>query len=206
MDKLALDCSKCGGALEITPDMDMFKCPFCGVPYMVERKDGTTRVIRLEQRVSVLEEKQVFTDQAVSEIGARQQALDVDMAHIELGKLREERSAFITKWQKDNPGLIGAAIGAALLAFGAVFCVSAFGIVEFGDVTGPIAFFVCPALIGVVAAAGWVSRFAGYRKRLETFDRREKAINQRIYPGGIADRQRELAQMLRERREQRPPE
>jgi len=202
MDKLALDCSKCGGALEITPDMEVFKCPFCGVPYMVEREEGTVRVIRLEQRVRVLEEKQSTTDKAVSEISARQELLDTDLARMELAKLREERRAYTERWKKENPTLIGAVIGAVVLAFGAVFCVSAFSIVEFNDTTGPIAFFVCPPLIGVLAAVGWLSRLAGYRRGLQAFDRREQELYSRMGLAAPEDRLRAAGQALRDRRQQ----
>ena len=35
MEKIVLDCQKCGGALEITEDLELFKCQYCGMPYMV---------------------------------------------------------------------------------------------------------------------------------------------------------------------------
>jgi DNA-directed RNA polymerase subunit RPC12/RpoP len=58
MDKIVLDCSKCGGVLEITQDIEIFKCQYCGTPYMVERSEGTVRIIKLEQRVEKIEAEQ----------------------------------------------------------------------------------------------------------------------------------------------------
>lgn len=39
-DFITLSCPSCGGKLQITPDMDRFACPFCGIEHLVRRSDG----------------------------------------------------------------------------------------------------------------------------------------------------------------------
>lgn len=56
MKKMSLDCSKCGGTLEITDQMSFFECQHCGTPYLVESSDGGLRIQRLEARVDTLED------------------------------------------------------------------------------------------------------------------------------------------------------
>lgn len=55
-EKIILDCSKCGGTLKITKDTDLFKCEFCGTPYMVKREDGGIRIIKLEEKVEEIKD------------------------------------------------------------------------------------------------------------------------------------------------------
>jgi len=67
MEKLILDCAKCGGALTITEDMELFKCDYCATPYLVKREQGAIHLVRLEEKVKVIE-KQV--DRMGNAIGA----------------------------------------------------------------------------------------------------------------------------------------
>jgi DNA-directed RNA polymerase subunit RPC12/RpoP len=55
MQKIALDCQKCGGRLEIDEKTDLFRCAHCGTPYLVKRADDYLQVVQLEERVDVLE-------------------------------------------------------------------------------------------------------------------------------------------------------
>lgn len=56
MNKITLDCSQCGGPLEVTEDMELFRCPHCETPFLVERSEGSIKINRLEKRVDSLEE------------------------------------------------------------------------------------------------------------------------------------------------------
>jgi hypothetical protein len=58
MTKIVLDCQKCGGSLEITDAMEIFRCQYCGMPYLVDRSDGRIRITQLEERVSKVEDEQ----------------------------------------------------------------------------------------------------------------------------------------------------
>ena len=39
---ISLNCTSCGGALEVYDDMERFACGYCGTNTAVQRKDGTT--------------------------------------------------------------------------------------------------------------------------------------------------------------------
>jgi DNA-directed RNA polymerase subunit RPC12/RpoP len=58
MGKIILNCSQCGGTLEVTDEMDLFKCQYCDMPYMVKRSDGSVQIVQLEQRVAKIEREQ----------------------------------------------------------------------------------------------------------------------------------------------------
>jgi hypothetical protein len=60
MDKIVLDCAKCGGQLTVTAEpavpggQDLFRCAYCDAVYLVKREEGTVRIVRLEERVDRL--------------------------------------------------------------------------------------------------------------------------------------------------------
>lgn len=58
MEKIVLDCLKCGAPLEITQDMELFRCPYCGMNHLVERVNNFSQLIPLERRVEHLESEQ----------------------------------------------------------------------------------------------------------------------------------------------------
>ena len=43
MELLKLQCSSCGGSLEIKPGIDRLKCPYCGTNYLLKRDDNNTK-------------------------------------------------------------------------------------------------------------------------------------------------------------------
>lgn len=60
-----LKCINCGAALEITPDMDVFACGYCGASQMVERRGGTVALKRVTDAISRV---QVGTDKTAAEL------------------------------------------------------------------------------------------------------------------------------------------
>lgn len=184
MSRIVLDCNKCGGALEVTEDMEMFRCQYCGTPYLVERKDGATRIIQLEQRVSQLEERQVETESTVSEIGVKQESLDSGVAKIELKELREKQYAVAESWAKERFGPIGATIGAFVITFAILFFLSSFDVVEFNQVTFPLVLFGFPLIIGATSLSIWLKEYRSYRRRRDELQKKEQEIRQRIQEPG----------------------
>lgn len=90
MSKIVLDCQKCGGTLEVTDDMELFKCEYCGMPYLVERSTDGFRIVRLEKRVSAVE--------------AGQSKLRLDVLESDLRRLLAELDAIYALSQsKDKP-------------------------------------------------------------------------------------------------------
>lgn len=84
--KIVLDCEKCGAALEIAADADLFRCAYCNTPYLVTFQEGTLRVRRLEERVARVEAQASASAKAVYEEWETQAAkkLDVELKSIRL--------------------------------------------------------------------------------------------------------------------------
>jgi len=91
MDKIVLDCQKCGGALEITGDVELFKCQYCGTPYLVKRSDGSVRVSRLEERVSQVEEDQAALRVSMLESRILQARANIAEVFRELDSLDDDK-------------------------------------------------------------------------------------------------------------------
>lgn len=87
MEKMLLICQQCGGTLEITEDIELFKCKFCDTPYLVKREGGAVHVQRLEKRVEKLE--------------VAQTQMRGSVAAMELEKLLKDRQTFMFEWK--NP-------------------------------------------------------------------------------------------------------
>ena len=60
-----LKCSNCGGALDISSDMQRFACGYCGSEQIVERRGGT---IALRQVVDSVARVQIGTDKTAAEL------------------------------------------------------------------------------------------------------------------------------------------
>lgn len=63
-----LKCTNCGANLEITSDMNLFACGYCGSQQLVERKGGT---ISLKKVTEAIEKVQVGTDKTAAELAIR---------------------------------------------------------------------------------------------------------------------------------------
>lgn len=56
-DFITLSCPKCGGQLEITPDMDRFACKYCGNEHLVRRSEGRVSLAPVVEGIKRVEEK-----------------------------------------------------------------------------------------------------------------------------------------------------
>jgi len=105
MNKISLDCSKCGGHLEITKNMELFKCPYCNMPYMVQREEGETRIIKLEERVSDLEENisEIFNNSILSELAAIDKEYEMlAINHDSLSSRPDVQKKYVVVVQKEH--------------------------------------------------------------------------------------------------------
>lgn len=62
---IAMGCVNCGAKLEITPDIDVFACGYCGSEQRVERKGGIVALRKIE---SAIEAVQRGTDKTAAEL------------------------------------------------------------------------------------------------------------------------------------------
>ena len=81
-DFVTLTCPKCGGKLQITPDLDRFACAHCGNEHLVKRAEG---VVALQPLTESLGGLRRATDRTASEMALRRLA-------DELGDLKESRA------------------------------------------------------------------------------------------------------------------
>jgi DNA-directed RNA polymerase subunit RPC12/RpoP len=57
LDFITLACPKCGGQLEITPDMDRFACKYCGNEHLVRRTGGSVSLAPVVEGIKRVEDK-----------------------------------------------------------------------------------------------------------------------------------------------------
>jgi DNA-directed RNA polymerase subunit RPC12/RpoP len=84
---IKMGCANCGAPLEITPDMDVFACSYCGSQQRVERKGGTVALRRVE---AAIEAVQRGTDRMAAELALAR--LQRDLARLEAGGRKDQRA------------------------------------------------------------------------------------------------------------------
>ena len=89
-DFITLACPKCGGQLEITPDMDRFACKYCGNEHLVRRSGGNVSLSPVVEGIKRVEDK---FDRAL--IGADRMA-----AEQTIQRLKNELPAFERDFQE----------------------------------------------------------------------------------------------------------
>lgn len=72
MKFISMDCSKCGGHIDIDTSNEFIKCKYCDTPYRIENNDGHLNIIRLEERVSNLEKEQSGIKETISKVSIDQ--------------------------------------------------------------------------------------------------------------------------------------
>ncbi len=122
-DFITLACPKCGGSLEITPDMDRFACKFCGSEHLVRRSGGMVSLAPVVEGMKRVEEK---FDRAL--IGADRMAAEQTIQRLKNELVGLERQAaldqaevnFIQSQVINEPGkkLFHFGLWAIFLSFG----------------------------------------------------------------------------------------
>jgi DNA-directed RNA polymerase subunit RPC12/RpoP len=85
-DFVTLTCPKCGGKLQITPDLDRFACAHCGNEHLVKRAQG---VVALQPLTESLGGLRRATDRTASEMALRR--LADELADLKEARARAER-------------------------------------------------------------------------------------------------------------------
>jgi hypothetical protein len=116
-DIITLTCPKCGGKLEITPDIERFACAHCGNEHLVRRGIG---VVTLAPVIESMNGLRRATDRTAAELAIRRvkdelAGLDAAKAETEarLAPLRDKLAQH-DKWQKDARSM-RLVLGVALL-------------------------------------------------------------------------------------------
>jgi len=87
---VSLNCTNCGGVLEIHGDMDRFACGYCGSAQIVERRGGT---VALRLMVDAVARVQVGTDKTAAELA--------------IVRLEREIASTYAQWQTDRNRVYG---------------------------------------------------------------------------------------------------
>lgn len=81
---VAIGCASCGASLEITPDLDVFACGYCGSQQRVERKGGTVALRKVESAIKAV---QRGTDKTAAELAIPR----LERELVELEAIRQNR-------------------------------------------------------------------------------------------------------------------
>jgi hypothetical protein len=182
---MSLDCTKCGGPLEVTEDIEMFKCPFCGTPFLVERSAGSVTIRELTERVDSLEVGQrevrlgLAAVEELKQIPQQRTRLEQEGRRLAAGIGRVKGVAFFLGL------LVAVAVGMGLAGFGVWFFEKGGG----DDSTAQPFIILIVSLILTIAAWVVTSRLVsriGTRNRL-----RQKADNEAKLRA-LAEREAEL--------------
>lgn len=74
---IPLKCAGCGAMLDISPDMDVFACGYCGLNQQVERRGGT---VALKQVGEAIRRVQAGTDRTAAELAIRRLTAELEDA------------------------------------------------------------------------------------------------------------------------------
>ena len=85
---ITLKCTGCGASLDITPDLDVFSCGYCGARQLVRRSGGTVSLKPVEEAISRVQQG---TDRTAAELAVRR--LREDLAAIDR-KIQQARADF----------------------------------------------------------------------------------------------------------------
>jgi DNA-directed RNA polymerase subunit RPC12/RpoP len=107
VEKTLLNCTQCGGSLEVVENQDLVKCRYCESLYAVERKGDSVRIVELERRVKKVEKKQ-------DNLNDRQHCLEILMDLKPRLKVVEEEYAVVAG---KSPLVTGCSIAVILFIF-----------------------------------------------------------------------------------------
>ncbi|MDO8970811.1 MAG: zinc ribbon domain-containing protein, partial [Saprospiraceae bacterium] len=128
-DFITLACPKCGGQLEITPDMDRFACKYCGNEHLVRRSGSNISLAPVVEGIKRVEEKFDHALIGADRMAAEQtiQRLKNELPGLEK-ELQQKQSAYsiLEKQVKIKPGK-------ALIILGIILI---FGFLIFGIMAG----------------------------------------------------------------------
>ena len=108
---VSLKCPQCGGALQVSPEMQHFACGYCGGSVVVSRSGGTIS-LGLEQ---VLANVQRGADKTAAELAIVRLERELQVARERLAALaegrgrrwsaqfKEDTEKFMAQMEKDNP-------------------------------------------------------------------------------------------------------
>lgn len=183
---VSLKCPQCGGALQVSPEMQHFACGYCGGSVVVSRSGGTIS-LGLEQ---VLANVQKGTDKTAAELAIPRLEREIREKEDEI----QAETLNATKVKEDAGST--ATVGCLALVI-----LSVFGAMAFMMVTAEVSFGILSLIpVGVFLVASailWVS-WSGRHAKAQALAQREEEIKARL-----ASHSTELEQLKTRLAEQR---
>src|SRR5690349_6930294 len=99
---IVLQCSKCGGRLDITPDMEMFACGYCGTPQIVRRVGNTISLKQIGEDVAGVK---AATDRIATELRIRRLRDDLAVIQKEREQLCQLHTQTVEEINKQHGGI-----------------------------------------------------------------------------------------------------
>lgn len=124
---ISLKCTGCGSSLDITSDLEVFACGYCGARQLVRRSGGTISLKPLEEGIARVQEG---TDRTAAELAVRR--LREDLAVVD-SDIERARTDFAKQNGATQGGLLlvlfgGAGLAALFVMFNQItLCFIAFG-------------------------------------------------------------------------------
>lgn len=92
-DFITLACPKCGGQLEVTPDMDRFSCKYCGNEHIVKRNGSNVSLTPVVEGIKRVEQKFDHVLSGSDRLAAEQTIQRLKNEIIDLEKVVEQKQA-----------------------------------------------------------------------------------------------------------------
>jgi DNA-directed RNA polymerase subunit RPC12/RpoP len=156
-----LKCLGCGGALEISADMERFACGYCGSEQMVLRRGGT---VALKPVVDAVARVQVGTDKTAAELALVRLGQELAQAQFRLHSFDQDFLSWKTGRPQSSLPLLAMI---APIVFGLAIVIAA---TDAGPIIAVIAFAGC-AICGVPAFI-WGAKKSTANKKDEREQRR----------------------------------
>ncbi len=111
---LTLKCPSCGANLEISSDMEVSYCDYCGTRQIVERGSGTVALKLVSEAIARV---QIGTDRTASELAIVRLRDELISVQVEWQELQEEK--YLLPEKREFPSMIKllCAVGMAILSF-----------------------------------------------------------------------------------------
>jgi ribosomal protein S27E len=160
----ALECTKCGGALQVSSAAEVVTCEYCNVTHLVEREGGSIQLIELQRRLDKLEDDQIRSSRSI--------------LALRLDKISEERVAMERLFdERRGKYFVRYFVGSVVVALPSVCIIagSLFGPINAGDI---LLIAVIGTIIGIgIGASLYVNNIlTPYRKMRDELDQREREI------------------------------
>ncbi|MGA9768264.1 MAG: hypothetical protein WBV94_04435 [Blastocatellia bacterium] len=98
---IKLTCLSCGGALEITNDLERFACGYCGIEQIVERRGG---IVALKPIAEAISKVQIGTDKTAAELALKRLPQEIETLRLQRQQCESQgrKQVKVLRQQRDS--------------------------------------------------------------------------------------------------------